>query len=54
MQLARQFQKLEELAGQMVDVGIRTEPILDPHVQAALVVWQENKVGEAPIGRPLS
>ena len=53
LQLARQFQKLEELQAQMVEVGIRTEPILAPHVDAALTAWSAGKVDEAPLGRPI-
>ena len=54
MQLARQFVKLEELAEQMLEVGIRTEPVLAPHVHAALTAWQAGKVDEPPMARPLA
>lgn len=52
-QLQRAFVLLEERTQQMLEQGTRAEPVLQTHVQAALVAWQANRQGEAPIGRPI-
>lgn len=53
-QLQRAFTLLEERTQQMLEQGTRAEPVLQPHVQAALVAWQNNKQGEAPLPRPVT
>lgn len=53
-QVARAFELLPQRQAEMLEQGSRVEPCLEAWMQAALVAWQSNRQGEAPIGRPVS